>query len=81
MEKILHEDLTGKIIDALCAVFNTLGNGFLEKVYENAFVIELRKRGLLVDQQKTIRRRSTTDSTDQTDAHGLESACIGAFSV
>jgi len=31
-----------------------LGNGFLEKVYENALVYELRKKGLLVEQQRPM---------------------------
>ncbi len=54
MEKILHEELTGRIIKAFYTVYNTLGNGFLEKVYENALMIELRKSGLQADQQKKI---------------------------
>lgn len=33
---------------------NTLGSGFLEKVYENALAIELRKAGLEVEQQTPI---------------------------
>lgn len=36
------------------AVSNTLGAGFLEKVYENALVLEIRKSGLKVEQQKKI---------------------------
>ena len=35
-----------QIIAAFYDVYNKLGYGFLEKVYENALVIELRKRGL-----------------------------------
>ena len=54
MEKILHEELTGKIIKTFYTVYNTLGHGFLEKVYENALMIELRKIGLHADQQKKI---------------------------
>jgi GxxExxY protein len=54
MEKILHEELTGRIIKAFYTVYNTLGDGFLEKVYENALMIELRKSGLQADQQKKI---------------------------
>lgn len=43
--------LTEKIIGCAFAVANTLGVGFLEKVYENALVIALRKTGLKVLQQ------------------------------
>jgi GxxExxY protein len=37
----LHTDITKKIIRAFYNVYNTLGYGFLEKVYENALVLEL----------------------------------------
>lgn len=48
------EDLTEKIIGAGIEVHRMLGPGFLESVYENALVIELRKRGLKVEQQKEV---------------------------
>lgn len=41
-----HEELTGSIINAFFKVYNTLGYGFLEKVYENALLLELRTRGI-----------------------------------
>jgi len=46
--------LTEKIIGGAYHVSNTLGSGFLEKVYENALAIELRKIGLEVKQQTPI---------------------------
>ena len=46
--------LTEKVIGAAFEVSNTLGAGFLEKVYENALAIELRKSGLDVKQQAPI---------------------------
>ena len=49
-----YQDLTKEIINAFYKVYNTLGYGFLEKVYENALVIELRKRGFTVVQQAPI---------------------------
>lgn len=52
---MLHSEVTEKIIEAFYIVNNSLGFGFLEKVYENAMVITLRKMGLKVDQQKNIR--------------------------
>ena len=36
------------------AVSNSLGTGFLEKVYENALMIEMHKAGLVVEQQKRL---------------------------
>ena len=38
-----YQEITSKIIKAFYNVYNTLGYGFLEKVYENALMIELRK--------------------------------------
>lgn len=52
---MLYEEITSKIISAFYKVYNTLGYGFLEKVYENSFKIELLKLGFKVEQQKNIR--------------------------
>jgi len=52
---LLHEEITEKIIQAFYKVNNTLGHGFIEKVYENALAIELRKMGFTVLQQKKIK--------------------------
>ena len=47
-------EITGKVIGSLFKVGNTLGGGFLEKVYENASTIEIAKAGLSVKQQFPI---------------------------
>jgi GxxExxY protein len=49
-----HADVTELIIKAFYTVYNTLGYGFLEKVYSNALAIELRKLGLEVVQEARI---------------------------
>ena len=49
------EEITAKIIGCAYSVSNTLGCGFLEKVYENALVHELRKAGFEVGQQKSLK--------------------------
>ncbi len=46
-----HSGITEKVIGAAYKVYNALGHGFLEKVYENALALELRKVGLGVEQQ------------------------------
>lgn len=47
MEKeLLHKELTEVIIKCFYEVYNVLGYGFLEKVYKNALLIELRSHGL-----------------------------------
>ena len=43
-----------KVIGCAYTVANTLGPGFLEKVYENALCLELAKAGVKVEQQKAI---------------------------
>jgi GxxExxY protein len=48
------DDLTQKIIGCAYKVHNTLGPGFLEKVYENSLRIELEKLGLSVKQREPI---------------------------
>jgi GxxExxY protein len=47
--------LTEKILAAAFKVQNTLGCGFLEKVYENALAVELAQRELPVEQQKALK--------------------------
>ena len=53
-EKNDMKQLTEKVIQCAFTVSNTLGSGFLEKVYENALAHELRKAGLQVQQQHEI---------------------------
>ncbi len=48
------DPVTARIIGCAFKVFNTLGYGFLEKVYENALAHELRKAGFAVEQQKPL---------------------------
>jgi GxxExxY protein len=50
----IHHELSRDIIGAAMRVLNVLKPGLDEKLYENALVIELRKRGHLVEQQKSF---------------------------
>jgi len=52
--KYLHQGLTEKIIKAYYNVYNEPGYGFLEKVYENALMIELQSLRLNCEKQKPI---------------------------
>src|SRR5579863_913180 len=57
MEPPMHTDAhrwSERIIGCAFRMMNTLGSGFLEKVYENALAHELRKAGLQVSQQHAI---------------------------
>ena len=53
--KYLYQDKTKKIIQAFYKVYNTLGYGFLEKVYQNSLLIELRKMGFKCQSQCPIK--------------------------
>ena len=49
-----HKNLTDEIICCFYSVYNTLGYGFLEKVYENALLIEFAKRGIRATAQHPV---------------------------
>ena len=51
---MLHQELTKKIIGCAFTVYNTLGAGFLEKVYEQALILELKASGLSVRSQEPL---------------------------
>jgi GxxExxY protein len=53
-ENLLHSDITNGILKAFFKVYNTMGYGFLEKVYENCMAIELRRGGFMVVRQERI---------------------------
>ena len=55
MGTILHEDLTKAIIKIFFEVYNELGYGFLERVYQNALYFELKANGFHVEAQKKIK--------------------------
>jgi len=51
---MLYKETTDKIIKCFFEVYNILGYGFLEKVYENALYDELIRSGLNCERQKKI---------------------------
>ena len=53
--QIKHNDLTERIIGIFFKVYNKLGYGFLEKIYENALMIELRSERIQAMAQSPIR--------------------------
>jgi len=54
MNDFVHHALTEKIIRCALEVHTVLGIGFLEKVYENALLNELRTQGLSAKSQELI---------------------------
>jgi GxxExxY protein len=55
MTDLLHCDITDKILRAFYTVYNRLGYGFLEKVYENAMLLELIEMNIQCEKQKPIK--------------------------
>lgn len=53
-ENYKHSELTEKIIKEAYYIYNKLGHGFLEKVYENALFIRLKNTGFHVNQQYPV---------------------------
>lgn len=53
-DNLKHRDLTDKIIGTFYEVYNELGFGFLESVYEEAMLIALRGKGIQIEQQVKV---------------------------
>ncbi len=59
--RLLHSALTERIIGAFYEVYNELGHGFLESVYEKALSLELQRQGLVALRQQPIAVRYKGD--------------------
>ena len=55
MAEFLHKRLSDSILKAYYEVYNELGYGFLEKVYQNSMYIELKNKGYKVEAQSKIK--------------------------
>ncbi|RTY90867.1 GxxExxY protein [Flavobacterium sp. GT3R68] len=55
MNNFLHKKLSESILKVYYEVYNELGYGFLEKVYQNAMFLELKSQGYKVEPQKQIK--------------------------
>ena len=55
MGDLLHKSLSDTILKIYFEVYNELGYGFLEKVYQNAMYLELKSQGYKVEAQKQIK--------------------------
>lgn len=52
---MIHQELTGKIIEACFEVSNELGIGYIESVYENALFIALQQKGIIALRQVPLK--------------------------
>ena len=55
MEEYLYKEKTDRILSAFYEVYNALGYGFLERVYQNALYQELNRKGFACEVQKQIK--------------------------
>ena len=55
MTTLLHKTITDAVLKIYFDVYNQLGSGFLEKVYQNAMYFELKNKGFKVEAQKQIK--------------------------
>lgn len=53
--ELLHKNITDIVIKAFYQVYNELGFGFLERVYQNAMYYELQSQGLLCEAEKPVK--------------------------
>ncbi|HUI07293.1 MAG TPA: GxxExxY protein [Verrucomicrobiae bacterium] len=54
-KELIHGELVKEIVGAAFEVHNVLGYGFLEKVYENALLVELAQRNSKVEAQRSLK--------------------------
>jgi len=52
--RLIHEELTQKIIGVFFNVYNELGHGFLESVYEEAFCVALAEQNIFYERQRAV---------------------------
>ena len=56
-ESLKHRELTERIIGVFYEVYNELGSGFLESVYEQSLAIALGQAGIAVERQVAVEVR------------------------
>ena len=85
-DDLIHRELSEAIIGCAMTVHSTLKPGLREKTYERALVIELNKRGITTDQQKSFNVVYDGKVIDQmipdlivSDAVVVDTKCVSAF--
>src|ERR1700751_2988315 len=74
--KLLHEETTRKIIGAAFEVYNQLGYGFLERVYQRALQVELLRRGASAEIEKRIQVKYKGVVVGDYDADLIVNNCV-----
>lgn len=79
MEEFKYKDITNGVINAFFKVYNTLGYGFLEKVYENALFYELTAAGFCVVKQQPIKAYSAHEMLADPSLNNSAKSASSAF--
>jgi GxxExxY protein len=75
-DKLLHRDVTEKIIGSAFEVHNELGYGFLERVYQRALQVELIKRRSTVEIEKRVQVRYKQVLVGDYDSDLIVDECV-----
>ena len=75
-DKLLHRDVTEKIIGSAFEVYNELGYGFLERVYERSLQVELIKRGSAAEMEKRVQVRYKQVVVGDYDSDLIVDGCV-----
>jgi GxxExxY protein len=75
-DKLLHRDITEKIIGAAFEVHRELGYGFLERVYERALQVELIRRGATAEIEKRVQVRYKEVVVGDYDSDLIVDGCV-----
>ena len=76
---IVYKEEAFKIMGAAFQVYNTLGHGFLEAVYQEALEIELGRRGIPNEREKEL--RITYDGVELKQTYKADFVCYGKIIV
>ena len=76
---IVFKEESYKIVGAAFKVYNTLGHGFLETVYQEAFEIELQKQGIPFEREKELKIQY--DGVELKQAYKADFVCFGKIIV
>ena len=74
--KLLHREITERIIGAAFEVHDELGYGFLERVYERALQVELIRRGSSADIEKRVQVRYKEIVVGDYDSDLIVDGCV-----
>lgn len=75
-DKLLHRDITEKIIGAAFEVHRELGYGFLERVYERSMQVELIRRGSSAEIEKRVQVRYKEVVVGDYDSDLIVDGCV-----